>query len=255
VAWFEIEAYTSSATPGVIYTGDQSASFGSGQSSSTQWVVGGSGYPEVYRPGKSSLSLSYASILAAAQKAGLQITELQTVNGCNNLDACVLPPDLATGVYKTTSHNMTISGAFTVGANKNIIILVDGASAIRAPITVPTGSTLFYATRDYLIIDKTLGQTPSCNGTNDVEGFFSSGNSIFVEGNNNCSVGADKQLRIGGTMIVNANLQGGSFSNNRDLCAQNPQYPSVLLSERADFILNAPNILKRRNLTYQETAP
>ncbi len=255
VSWFEIEAYTTTSTPGIIFTGDQTATFGTGQSSEKGWVIGGASYPEVFRSSRSSLPLSYASVLAAAQKGGQQIINLTDVQGCSNPDLCALPSNLASGVYKTTNRNMTISSAFTVAANRNIVILVDGTSIIRAPITVPAGSTLTYIVKNDLTIDTTVGQAAACNGSNSLEGFFVSGRNITVEGTNNCSIGADLQLRVGGTFIANANLQGGSFVNNRDLCGGNAQYPSILFSDRPDFVMNAPAILKRKSLIYQEVAP
>ena len=62
-------------------------------------------------------------------------------------------------------------------------------------------------------------------------------------------------LTIEGSIFVNAEIDNGIFINKRDLCNNNYNFPSIRLIERLDFIINSPNIIKRKGLIYSEEAP
>src|SRR5262249_45073408 len=102
IAWFEIEASnsTTTSTPGIIFTGDGSASFGQGQASTTDWIVGGAAYPEVYTASANSSVTSYQYLLNKATRASIPITNLTSFGSCSNLANCTLPPNLANGIYQ-----------------------------------------------------------------------------------------------------------------------------------------------------------
>jgi hypothetical protein len=115
-------------------------------------------------------------------------------------------------------------------------------------------SAVFTAAQN-ITINRGVGFAPSCTPDNAVEGIYSADHDIIIDGINDCTLGQDSMLRVNGTMIVNAALVGGLFQNNRDLCADNLQYPTVTFNGRPDFLINLPDLLRRRNLLYQEVAP
>ncbi len=67
-----IKTNTSCTSPGVVFTGDTRAEFGKGQASSSNQVVGGTNYPEVYDAAKTqTVFSSYANLLGKAQAADI----------------------------------------------------------------------------------------------------------------------------------------------------------------------------------------
>ena len=247
----------SSTTPGIIFTGAIPAYTWRGGTSSTNWVVGGSSYPET-PPNGNSTKTSYGYLLTVAQTSGITITELSTKCTLTN---CTLPSSLATGaIYKATG-NVTLN-SFTVPASKNFVILVNGDLTIRGAIRVPTTSTILFSVSGNITIDPAVGSTATCPpplpSLGDLEGFYSADKNFTVQTSANCAATVpvpDKQLNIQGAVIVNAGQGGGSFSNTRDLCTGNTDYPSLTLRERPDFILNAPDFLRVPSYIWQEVAP
>jgi hypothetical protein len=55
--------------------------------------------------------------------------------------------------------------------------------------------------------------------------------------------------------VTNAALKGGSFVNNRDLCAGDADCPVFYIQERPDFTLNAPSFLQVAPRIWREVAP
>lgn len=243
---------SSSSTPGVIFTGNQTPSFGSGKASNANWLVGGTAYPEIYKPPNDSLFSAYPNLLSIMSKSGLPIIDIQTLPGCTVLSNCRLPNNLKSGIYKA-NDSVKISD-IKINSNSNYIFLISGSLTIASPINVPNTSTAVFSTSDNIIIDRSVGTTPDCIAKNDIEGIFSADKNIVIDGINACPA-SDLQLRIGGTIIVNAGLKKGMFINNRNLCGQNSDYPAVIIKSRLDFILNLPDILRKKSLFYRELAP
>lgn len=249
------------ATPGVIFSGDITPNFSPGYSSSTMWVAGPP-YPEVFTPVRAGVmrtSYAYYDNLIGQNK----ITPFNLANYCGGpgLNNCTLQANLPNGVHKANGDVRLNSYAFP--PNKNYVILVNGDLTLRGDIDVPIGSTVTFSVSGDIIVDRNVGQALASSINPNLEGFYSADQSFVVEGNNNCGVGgggADKRLNIGGAVVVNVKTNpgvfaAGSFSNQRDLCGGNSQYPSVFFNERPDFILNAPAFIKHPNFIWQEVAP
>ena len=233
--------------PGIIFSGDGAYTFGQGQASSTNWIVGGTVYPEVFRTTpSSSLLSSYSYLLAKATQSGLSIIDMASICSLSN---CTLPSNLAHGIYKADSD--VSLNTYTFPANQNYVFLINGNLTIKGNILVPSGSTDVFATTGDITIDKSVGSAPSSTAPN-IQGIFISNNSFIINSNNNC---ADLRLNIGGTVITNAGMTGGSLQNNRDLCSGDANYPVVSFTQRLDFFFNLPTILKRQNTYSWETAP
>ncbi len=241
-------------TPGIPFSGDTMADFGEGKASSKNWVVGGSIYPETVSQIGESLRTAYTSLNNTIMRAGLTMTNISTISGCSNLNNCTLPDNLANGIYQANG-NLTLNG-YMFPANKNYIFLIKGDLTIMGNITIPIGSTALFSTAGDIFVDKGVkAAANSCPApTGQLQGVFSADKNITVEGINDCSLGTDTMLNIEGSIVMNAARGGGTFTNNRDLCSDNAQYPSVTIKSRPDFLFNAPNIISQQNTYSIEAA-
>lgn len=250
---YAITQDTNATSPGIPFTGDTAADFGQGQASTNNWIVGGTTYPELIPTG--NLKTSYNYLLQAAQKDSLTITDITTVSTCTNLNNCTLPNNLPNGIYQAKG-DLTLN-VCTLPANKNYVFLVKGDLTIKGNITTPNGSTAIFSASGNINIDKgvkaaaNICPAPSAQ----IQGIFSADKSFIIQGINNCATGPDTMLNVEGTIITNAARGGGSLTNQRDLCGDNPNYPSLTIKARPDFILNAPVFLMQQNTYYSEEAP
>ncbi len=132
-------------------------------------------------------------------------------------------------------------------------------------IAVPKTSTLTIAASGSI----TVGNSSTDYTVTQLDGFYSAGtdltnaNASFIIGgsysfttssNSRCPV-EDPQLFINGSVVYNADGKGGIFTNHRDLCIDDLTKAPVTFSERPDFYLNAPDLIKRQNNVWQEVAP
>lgn len=235
-----------SNTPGVIYTGNTNANFGQGQDSSTNQIVGGASYPEVYSSKSNVLATSYSSLLAKAQNANITPTSLSTV--CN-LTNCTLPANLAHGIY--LANGDTTLNAFTFPPNQNYVILVKGNVTIKGAISVPVGSTALFAPSGNITVASTVGAAAAVT-TPTLSGWYVAGQSFVLPTQGNC---ADLRLNIAGSVVVNAQGGGGTLQNSRDLCGNDQTDPTISFTQRLDMILNAPQFLEQQQTLSQEVAP
>jgi len=242
----------SGGTPGLIFTGNSSPNFGQGQPSTTGWVVGGPTYGETYAPTKVGgiVKTSYNFILAKAAAGNITPTDLAPY--CSGgIANCTLSTSIPHGVYRA---NGSLSlNTFTFPAGQNYVILVAGDITINGRISVPTTSTALFTATGNITVVRTVGETASSTSST-IEGIYSADKSFIAQGNGGCA-SPDLRLNVAGSIITNAALAGGSFTNQRDLCANDIYYPAVAFFERLDFVLNTPDFLKQPNFTYQEIAP
>ena len=245
-------------SPGIIFTGDTPAYFGTGggSASAPNWKVGSSTYPDIYTPSKGSYATSYAFVLGRVIQRGISTSLLSSQ--CN-LASCSLPAALPSGVYTANGNVKILNGAaYDLGGTKKVIILIYGdltlAPAVNGiSITVPKTSSLTFIVSGDIHVDKGVGTVWNSAATQ-VEGFYSTDKSFIIDGGNVCP-SADLRLNMAGSVIVNAGGTGGRFINNRTLCANNAFCPVFTISERPDFILNAPESIKQIKTIYQEVAP
>jgi hypothetical protein len=247
----------SSTMPGMAFTGSTPANTWQGAVSSTNWIVGGTSYPETYSLGNITKT-SYGYLRSIADSSGITVTELSSQCTLSN---CTLTSALPTGAIYKASGDVSLN-SFTVPANKNFVILVDGDLTINGTIRVPTTSTILFSVSGNIIVGSSVGISAACPaplvGAGDLEGFYSSDGSFTVQSAANCSAVTpipDKQLNVQGSIVVNATGEGGTFSNLRDLCSGNTDYPSFTIRERPDFILHAPDFLRVPSYVWQEVAP
>lgn len=244
----------SGGTPGLIFTGDATANFGSGQPSQQpySWVVGGTTFPNLYAPIRQGgiVKTSYIFLQAKLRQTNLTTTDLSSICSLSN---CTLPPTLPSGIY-ISNGNLTLNSA-TFLAGTNYVFLISGNLRIQGRINVPVGATATFSASNDIMVDRNVGETLVSSTTSTIEGVFSADRNFTVEGINDCTQGTDIRLNVGGHVIANAALSGGTFTNFRNLCVSNRLYPTIYFKERPDFVLNTPEFLKQPNYTYQELAP
>lgn len=249
----------SSGTPGVVYTGVGTDSFGSGQASQNpyNWKVGGiSTYSESYGPASSGspLATSYSYVRNLAITNGTPPTNLTNAHcGAGGTASCNLSATLASGIYEA-SGNLTLASNYAFPANRNYVILVTGNLYLNGTIDVPIGSTVLFSVQGNIYVDPAVGTSTITSLTPHLEGWFSTDHSFYIEGENTCPT-ADNRLNMEGALIVNASLLGGSLYNLRDLCSGNSNCPVFYVKERPDFSLNAPRFIKNAPRVYKEVAP
>jgi hypothetical protein len=89
-------------TPGVIYAGAGSYSFGSGQASQNpyNWVVGGLSYPDTYIPTTPGvIRTSYAYMRSLATQSGLTPVDISSYCGAGGITNCTLSTSIPNGLY------------------------------------------------------------------------------------------------------------------------------------------------------------
>jgi len=235
------------ASPGIIFSGNGTTDFGQGQPSSSGQVVGGASYPEVYTPSSSGgIASSYTYLSQKSQSGGLMSINLSTVCNVSN---CNLPANLPKGIYVANS-NVTLN-AYTFPLNNNYIFLINGNLTINGNVLTPNSSSTFFSTSGNIIIPSGVG-SPANVTTANLSGIFSTDRSFILQTNNNCT---DLQLNMEGTLIVNAGRTGSRLQNNRDLCSSNGTYPTMVITQRLDYILNSPDFIKVQNHTSEEVKP
>lgn len=242
-----ITTNSSCTSPGIVFSGDSSTDFGQGQASASNQVVGGTSYPEVYTPANSGgIYTSYTYLSQKATSGGLATTNLASV--CT-LSSCTLPANLPNGVYQANG-NVSLN-EYTFPPNRDYVFLINGNLTINGNVLTPNSSSTVFSTSGNIIVPASVG-SPQTQTTPNISGIISSDRSLILQSNNNCT---DLRLNIEGTVIVNAGRTGSQLQNNRDLCANNGFYPSLQITQRLDFVLNLPEIVRIQTVTSQEVAP
>lgn len=237
---------TACKTPGILFIGNGTSNLGQGQASENNWIVGGGTYPEVYTLNNSGIFSSYNYLTQKAQSAGLDITNLATVCTLTN---CTLPNNLKKGIYQANGD--VALNPYTFGNNSNYIFLINGNLTFKGNLITPLSSTAIFSTSGNIIIPPTVGSPPTATSPN-LSGIFSTDRALILPSNNNCT---DLRLNVEGAIIVNAARTGSQLQNKRDLCADNGTYPTLSITQRLDFILNLPEMMKIQNTISQEVAP
>ena len=230
--------------PGIIFSGTSTPSFGSGQASQSpfNWKVGSFEHREVFTDTHNLIPTSYRFLLETAQSAGITLTNISTLDS-----------SIQHGIYKVNGDLNLNGSSYTFGPG-NFIILIDGNLNINKKILVPVGSTAIFSAKGNITVNRAIGE-PASSTTPTLEGLYSADGNFVADGNSNCSITSDLRLNIAGTVVANAGRGGGTFVNNRDLCAGNAANPSVSFIERPDFLLNYPNLVQQTTRAWQDVAP
>jgi len=229
--------------PGIIFSGITSP-FGSQTVSSTNWKVSGNSSDlsnrDIFTDTHSIIPTSYRFLLETTEGSGIVPTAITSLTNIT-----------AHGIYK--AEDLTINADYTFPANQSFIILINGNLTINGKIKVPVGSTAIFSAKGNITVNKTVGETVSSTAST-IEGLYSADRDFIADGTNSCPT-IDKRLNVAGSVIANAGRGGGTFTNNRTLCEGNSTNPSVSFTERPDFMLNYPSMVKQTTRAWQEVAP
>ena len=215
--------------------------------------MGNTTYPETFTPIRTKvIRTSYDYYQTTVKQNGISTTDLTTLASCSDLSNCTLT-GITNGVY--TADSSVALNSYTFTGNKNYVILVKGDLIIKGNILVDIGSTTTFSVTGDIKIDPSVGglSTASCNVTNHngchVEGFYSTDKNFIIQGP------SALRLNIAGAVVTNAGQSGGTMQNQRDIGAGNATCPTYTITERPDFVLNAPDFIKHPNFIWQEVAP
>jgi len=257
----------SGGTPGIIFSGGTNPYFGTGGSASTtpfNWKVGNSLYPEIFTPSQYNvIKTSYDWLLAVALKNGITLTDI-AASCTGGISSCTLslPNDPGLFIANGSLNIVNPSYTFPAGlAGEDYVILVDGDLTLQGNLFVPNGSTVTFAVKGDIKVNGDVGELTSSSTTPNLEGYYSTDKNFIIRDDSNdtddtplCPT-PDRRLNVAGTVITNASLTGGSLQNHRSLCTNNKFYPSLYITERVDFILNAPQFIQSSQTIWQEVAP
>jgi hypothetical protein len=259
---------------GVVFSGNGAANFCTpgpctNRSSTKQWVADGTQTPLF--TAQTRTSYTYMS------KA---ITDNFITPLALDASICGVGPtcNLATGVIQKgvyqSSGNITLGGAttytFPSGSGVYYVFLINGDLRIAQNILVPNGVTATFIASGDIIIDKSVSSpngiacvaptvlNDTSTGCN-VEGFYSADKNIIIDGNGEagCLGGGtpDTMVNVAGVLVANANRGSNKFILTRDLCDDNLSYPVVSVTQRVDFLLNAPEFIRYAKYNWKEELP
>jgi hypothetical protein len=225
-----------SQMPGIIFSGETDPNFGErgGKANISNWQVGNGSYREVFTDTHNLVPTSYRFLMATINSSKKE----NTIKTITNIDISNMS---TSGIYKIGST--TINTPIIFGAG-NFIILVDGNLTINGNITVPSGSTAIFSATGNINIGSNVTR---------IEGLYSADGTVTVGGT--ACPNSDDQLNVAGTIVANAGRTGGTFVNERDLCASNISTPSIVFTERPDFMINYPSIARQSTRAWQEVSP
>lgn len=255
----------------VFISSNAASDFGSGGTAvgnPNKWLIDNE-YSTLNSAGKNSLgSFSYEFYKDRAAKNGVTITSLPSVaaaSDCVPNGSCVLPV-LPTGIYEVNG-SLTILGT-DAPQIKHVVLLVSGNIMIKGDITTDVDPStgkhglFILATKTDLTIDKTVGSAAN-SATFNLSGFYSAEGNIVADGDGTaqCAGGtADKRLNIEGAIIANAlypfsSSGGGGVTNNRSLCANDINYPSLYVAMQPKFFTQLTDFYKVTNKRWMQVQP
>lgn len=180
----------------------------------------------------------------------------------NTLDLTILLNGLPSGVYRVPDGTI-LSNNITLNANRHIILLVNGNITIDAQVTATAGSGRLFivAARGNITIKPDVGTITSSSTATQLDGFYTAEGNITLESKANCTISSpDERLNIGGALIANAlypfSSNGiGRIVNNRTLCADDANYPTLYIASRVDFLTQMTDFYKTANKAFREIEP
>lgn len=185
--------------------------------------------------------------------------------GCTSGTTCTATLTGLSGAYHHTG-DLVIS-SYTHTAGNHVLLMVSGKTTINSNISVPStciGSqcNLFIlASKGDIHVASGVGAASASTATPQLQGIFTSEGNVYADGGQ-CAGGttADKRLNIEGSLIANSRKPfaangPGSVVNNRSLCDQDPDYPSLTVAQRLDFAIQLSDFYKTSVVRWKEINP
>ncbi len=158
----------------------------------------------------------------------------------------IIPPVNNNGAY-CRQGDININNPWTVNAGEQITVFVEGDLNINNTITVDPGGSLIFIVRGNINIADTVGDPDPAATSPVVSGVFIADGIIDVQSNG----GPDLKFIGDGTFVgwsgINLARTYDSVSNNTN--------PSDLFRFRPDFVINAPDEIKRSYFRWLQAAP
>lgn len=138
--------------------------------------------------------------------------------------------------------------------DKKAIIFIDGDLLIDTKITLAQGAFLAFIVSGNISIDPSLGNDPTGANRDDpnIEGVF------ITDGDFDTQLGAAGHERFVGRGIFASDSdlnRIGGFSFQRDLGIENSNFSAEYFEYKSDLLVNFPQRLGVRRMTWQEVAP
>lgn len=222
-----------------------------GEATGTKWKVDEE-YDEVpayNKPGNAS----YSFYMNRAATTG---TEIFTINSpYTNLNTLT-----ENRVYRAEG-DLVINGNSSINGPKRLVILADGDIRINGNITVNhPNSLIILAAKKDIVISQTVGGAPNATAFN-IQAILTAENDIIVESNPASCPTSDLRLNVEGSLVANSDnpfgreINGGILRNQRNLCTNNANYPSLFVKSRLSFITELSDFYKVSSRFWNEVAP
>jgi len=244
---------TDTTAPGIFYSTEATGQFdGGGVISSRNWVINRS-YTYNTLTAERNGTIAYDFYRARARQEGVLIHTLRSAT----LD---LSEITESGVYEY-SGDLTIT-SYTHTPGQRIVLLVNGEVTVATNIVVPpgAGNLFILAASGDIIIAENVGVDTPTSSTPNLAGYYASQGSIILEGEG-CSTGTpDRRLNVSGALIANARKPfaqngTGTIQNNRSLCVQDTQFPTLAVFSRPDFLTTLTDFYKISQTKWREVKP
>ena len=248
-------ASTDTNNPSVFYSSNFVSEFGSGNASTKGWVVNDEyTYEEDSRNRNGAMSYSFYMNRIAQQNV-----TTNNIPGCAGGNCTTGISNLATGAYHLNNGDLTLT-SYSHQAGARVLLLVNGDVVIQSNVSVPSGSLLIIAAKGNITVDKSIGSTDPSVTTTHLNGILTAEGDIIADGDGCPSGAADRRLNISGALIANSvkpfqSGGAGSVVNNRSLCLEDRNYPSLYVSSRYDFITQLTDFYKTSYTRWREIAP
>ncbi len=237
--------------PGIYYSSDSNANFGSGAVSSKGWLVNNE-YSYNTDTQNRNGTVSYSFYKARARTEGATVHPLTP--GTLNQNEIT-----ESGVFEASGD--LVINSYSHVAGRRVVILASGNITINTPITISTGQgLLIVASKQNLTIASSIGQTTLNSTTSSLDGYYSAEGSIILPSGANCPTTPDRRLNIGGALVANSvkpfSTNGtGTLQNQRTLCTDNLNYPTLYISSRLDFLTQLTDFYKVPYAKWREERP
>jgi len=237
--------------PGIYYSSTTQAEIGGGNISVAGWIVNNEYLYNTDTQNRNG-TVSYNFYKSRAKTEGVEI---------HPLTAGTLNPNEITesGVYEANGN--LIINSYTHTNGNRVVILANGDVTINTPINIPVSQGLFIvAAKGNIIIPPTIGTTTLSSSTPNLVGYYSAEGSIVLPSAANCPSTPDRRLNVAGALIANsvkpfASNGTGSIQNQRTLCNENLNYPSIYVSSRLDFLTQLTDFYKVPFTKWREERP
>ncbi|MEP7166645.1 MAG: hypothetical protein ABI758_01550 [Candidatus Woesebacteria bacterium] len=150
--------------------------------------------------------------------------------------------------------NLTIANPWVVGANRSVVVFVDGNLNINANITVPTTSFVAFIVNGNINIGANVGTaTFSQKNNGQVQGAYMAQGILTVSTTG--AAGVDKKFIGEGIFAACNGIKLPRDFRNGGNGIENNSNPASLFIYRPDFVQHTPALMKTSTINWKEASP